>query len=91
MERYKLIIEYDGTPFVGWQLQKNGLSIQEILQKAIFNFSKEKVVVTGAGRTVSGVHALAQVAHFDLKKKIKRKSLLPAINQNFRIAASGKK
>ncbi|MDC0059725.1 tRNA pseudouridine(38-40) synthase TruA [Pelagibacteraceae bacterium] len=82
MQRYKIKIEYEGTPFVGWQFQKNGQSVQEVLQKAIFNFSKEKVVVTGAGRTDSGVHALAQVAHFDLKKKIKRKSLLPAINQN---------
>jgi len=82
MQRYKIKIEYDGTPFVGWQFQKNGLSIQKVLQKAIFNFSKEKVVVIGAGRTDSGVHALAQVAHFDLKKKIKIKSLLPAINQN---------
>ena len=82
MQRYKIKIEYEGTPFVGWQFQKNGQSVQEVLQKAIFNFSREKVVVTGAGRTDSGVHALAQVAHFDLKKKIKRKSLLPAINQS---------
>ena len=82
MQRYKITIEYDGTPFVGWQFQKNGLSIQEILQKAIFNFSKEKVVVTGAGRTDSGVHALAQVAHFDLKRKIKKKNFLPGINQH---------
>ena len=82
MQRYKIKIEYEGTQFVGWQFQKNGQSVQEGLQKAIFNFSREKVVVTGAGRTDSGVHALAQVAHFDLKKKIKRKSLLPAINQN---------
>jgi len=82
MQRYKMKIEYDGTPFVGWQFQKNGLSIQEVLQKAIFNFSKEKVIVTGAGRTDSGVHALAQVAHFDLKKKIKKKSFLPGINQH---------
>jgi len=82
MQRYKIKIEYEGTPFVGWQFQKNGQSVQEVLQKAIFNFSKEKVIVTGAGRTDSGVHALAQVAHFDLKKKIKGKSLLPAINQN---------
>ena len=82
MQRYKITIEYDGTPFVGWQFQKNGLSIQEILQNAIFNFSKEKTVITGAGRTDSGVHALAQVAHFDLKKQINKKSFLPGINQH---------
>ena len=82
MRRYKIKIEYEGTPFVGWQFQKNGQSVQEVLQKAIFDFSKEKVVVIGAGRTDSGVHALAQVAHFDLKKKIKSKNILPAINQN---------
>ena len=82
MQRYKIQIEYEGTPFVGWQFQKNGQSVQEVLQKAIFNFSKERVIVIGAGRTDSGVHALAQVAHFDLKKRIQEKSLLPAINQN---------
>jgi len=82
MQRYKIKIEYEGTPFVGWQFQKNGQSVQEVLQKAIFNFSREKVIITGAGRTDSGVHALAQVAHFDLEKKIKKKQLLPAINQN---------
>tara|TARA_B100000959_G_scaffold96441_1_gene102209 strand:- start:1106 stop:1843 length:738 start_codon:yes stop_codon:yes gene_type:complete len=82
MQRYKIKIEYEGTPFVGWQFQKNGQSVQEVLQKAIFNFSNEKVVVTGAGRTDSGVHALGQIAHFDLKKKIKEKKILPAINQN---------
>ncbi len=82
MQRYKIKIEYEGTPFVGWQFQKNGQSVQEVLQKAIFNFSKERVVVTGAGRTDSGVHALSQIAHFDLKKKIQKKNLLPAINQN---------
>ncbi len=82
MNRYKIKVEYDGTPFVGWQFQKNGLSVQEVLQKAIFNLSKEKVVVTGAGRTDSGVHALAQIAHFDLKKKIKLKKLLLGLNNN---------
>ena len=69
MQRYKINIEYDGTPFVGWQFQKNGISIQKVLQDAIFSFSQEKVVVTGAGRTDSGVHAFSQIAHFDLKKK----------------------
>jgi len=82
MQRYKFKIEYDGTAFVGWQFQKNGLSIQEVLQKAIFKLSNEKVVVTGAGRTDSGVHALAQVAHFDLKKKIEKNFFLPGLNQH---------
>ena len=82
MQRYKLKIEYDGTPFVGWQFQKNGLSIQEVLQKAIFNLSNEKVIVTGAGRTDSGVHALEQTAHFDLKKKIEKNFFLPGLNQH---------
>ncbi len=84
MNRYKIQIEYDGTPFVGWQFQKNGLSIQEVLQDAIFSFSQEHVVVTGAGRTDSGVHALKQVAHFDLKKKIKKKNFLRGVNQYIR-------
>ena len=82
MQRYKIKVEYDGTPFVGWQFQKTGQSIQEILQNAIFNFCEEKVVITGAGRTDSGVHALAQVAHFDLKKNINKKNFLPGINQH---------
>ena len=82
MQRYKLLVEYDGGPFVGWQFQKNGLSIQEVLQMAIFNLSKEKVIVTGAGRTDSGVHAFAQIAHFDLKKKIEKKKFLPGLNQH---------
>ena len=82
MQRYKIKIEYDGTPFVGWQFQKNGLSIQEVLQKAIFNLSNEKTIVTGAGRTDSGVHALEQIAHFDIKKKIEKKKFLPGLNQH---------
>ena len=81
MQRYQIKVEYDGTNFVGWQYQKNGLSIQEILQNAIFQFSKEKVTVTGAGRTDAGVHAIAQMAHFDLKKKIKKKNFILGVNQ----------
>jgi tRNA pseudouridine38-40 synthase len=82
MQRYKIKIEYDGTSFVGWQFQKNGLSIQEVLQKAIFNLSSEKVDVIGAGRTDSGVHALEQIAHFDLEKKIEKKKLLSGLNKH---------
>ena len=81
MQRYKIKIEYDGTPFVGWQYQKNGLSVQEVLQNAIFSFAQEKVIVTGAGRTDSGVHALMQVAHFDITKKIKGNKFLRGLNQ----------
>ena len=81
MPRYQIKVEYDGTNFVGWQYQKNGLSIQEILQKAIFQFSREKVTVTGAGRTDAGVHAVSQIAHFDLKKKIKKKNFILGVNQ----------
>ena len=82
MQRFKIKIEYDGTPFVGWQFQKNGLSIQKVLQDAIFLFSQEKAIVTGAGRTDSGVHALAQIAHFDLKKKVKKDKFIKGINQH---------
>ena len=81
MQRYKIKIEYEGTSFVGWQFQKNGTSVQKILQDAIFLFSQEKTVVNGAGRTDSGVHAEEQVAHFDLKKKIEKKKFIKGINK----------
>ncbi|MEQ9115297.1 MAG: tRNA pseudouridine(38-40) synthase TruA [Rickettsiales bacterium] len=64
--RYKVTIEYDGTDFSGWQIQNNSPSIQEAIQKAIKAFSMQDVEVFGAGRTDAGVHALGQVAHFDL-------------------------
>jgi tRNA pseudouridine38-40 synthase len=68
MPRYRIIIEYDGTPFVGWQRQSKGLSVQGLLEDAIRKFSQESVGVHGAGRTDAGVHALGQVGHFDLGK-----------------------
>ena len=68
MTRYRITIEYDGTPFVGWQMQAVGASIQGALQAAIQKFTKETVSIRGAGRTDAGVHALGQVAHFDLSK-----------------------
>ncbi len=66
MPRFRTIVEYDGTPFVGWQVQAAGTSVQGALQDAIEKFSGERVSVRGAGRTDSGVHATGQVAHFDL-------------------------
>jgi tRNA pseudouridine38-40 synthase len=68
MPRYRITIEYDGTPFVGWQVQAEGISVQGAVQDAIERFSGQRVSVRGAGRTDAGVHALGQVAHFDLEK-----------------------
>ena len=66
MPRYKLTIEYDGGPYVGWQRQDNGPSVQAALETAIAAFTGHPVEVAGAGRTDTGVHALAQVAHVDI-------------------------
>ena len=69
MYRYQILIEYVGTFFVGWQIQKNGKSVQKTLQSVLSKLLKEKVILYGSGRTDAGVHALEQSAHFDVKKK----------------------
>ena len=84
MARYKINIEYDGTNLVGWQKQKNGISIQEILENALFKLTGEKKIIQGAGRTDSGVHALNQVAHFDIIKKIKTDALRDGLNSHIK-------
>ena len=70
MFTYQITVEYLGTNFVGWQFQKNGLSIQEVLETALSKCLKENIRITGSGRTDSGVHASEQSAHFKTKNKI---------------------
>jgi tRNA pseudouridine38-40 synthase len=86
MPRYKLVIEYDGGPFVGWQRQANGPSVQQAIEEAILAFSAEPVVVKGAGRTDAGVHALGQVAHIDLTRDWKPDTIRDATNAHLRPA-----
>lgn len=80
MTRFKLTIEYDGGPFVGWQRQDNGLSIQQVLEEAVTATVQETTMVYGAGRTDAGVHALGQVAHVDIEKAIEPARLMAALN-----------
>jgi tRNA pseudouridine38-40 synthase len=84
MPRYKLLIEYDGAPFVGWQRQATGLSVQGVLEAAIAGFSGEQASVRGAGRTDAGVHALGQVAHIDLSKEWDSHTVRDALNAHLR-------
>ncbi|MGB7100079.1 MAG: tRNA pseudouridine(38-40) synthase TruA [Xanthobacteraceae bacterium] len=84
MPRYKLTIEYDGTPFVGWQVQNNGVSVQGAITEAIAAFTGERAVLQGAGRTDAGVHALGQVAHVDLAKDWDIDNVRDAINFHLR-------
>ncbi|MFA5322776.1 MAG: tRNA pseudouridine(38-40) synthase TruA [Smithella sp.] len=82
MYKYKIILEYDGTNYRGWQTQKNARSIQETFIKAAQNFLGTPVKVQGAGRTDAGVHALAQAAHLEASKKIHPETLRIGINDN---------
>jgi tRNA pseudouridine38-40 synthase len=84
MQRIKLTIEYEGTPFVGWQRQREGLSIQGCLEQAIFKFTRKEINVFAAGRTDAGVHALCQVAHFDLPKYYPEHEIIGALNYHLR-------
>ena len=86
MPRYRITIEYDGAPFLGWQRQAEGTSVQGALEDAMFRFSGETVSVRGAGRTDSGVHATGQVAHFDLAKAWEPFRIREALNFHLRPA-----
>ena len=84
MPRYKLVIEYDGAPFCGWQVQDNGLSVQGVLAAAVAAFAGETVAIQGAGRTDAGVHAAGQVAHVDLAKEWDTDTVRDAVNAHLR-------
>ncbi len=78
--RYRLTIEYNGMPYVGWQSQKDGGGVQDALSDAIYGFCGERVTVFGAGRTDTGVHARGQVAHVDLETAPRADKLMAGIN-----------
>jgi tRNA pseudouridine38-40 synthase len=78
--RFKLLIEYDGGAFIGWQRQDNGPSVQQAIEEAIFKTTSETVTIHGAGRTDAGVHALGQVAHVDITYQIVPERLCEALN-----------
>ena len=70
MFKYQILVEYVGTNFRGWQVQKKGKTIQGLLQEKISKILREKIILFGSGRTDTGVHAFEQSAHFECKKKI---------------------
>jgi len=80
MARFKIIVEYDGTDFAGWQVQPAERTVQGDIESALKEFGEGDIGVIGAGRTDSGVHALGQTAHFDLKRDIEPGELRAAIN-----------
>ena len=81
MIRYQIVLEYDGTKFNGWQIQKSGNSVQKTLQLAISKLIKKQIKIHAAGRTDKGVHALEQSVHFDTQQKIKNvPNLIKSLN-----------
>ncbi len=80
MTRYKINLEYDGTNLIGWQENKDGPSVQSLVQNAIYEFCGEKTDVVGAGRTDAGVHAVCMTAHFDLNKDTDAQTIMRALN-----------
>ena len=84
MARYRLLLEYDGAPFVGWQRQDNGPSVQAALEQALLAFCGEEITVFGAGRTDAGVHAAGQVAHCDITKPTTPDVVRDALNHHLR-------
>jgi tRNA pseudouridine38-40 synthase len=84
MPRYKLVVEYDGTPFTGWQFQANGRSVQQAIEEAVARFAHQSIRVHCAGRTDSGVHATHQVVHVDLERDWRPDTVRDATNAHLR-------
>jgi tRNA pseudouridine38-40 synthase len=84
MPRTKILIEYDGTPFAGWQFQADAVTVQGEIEIAIEKLTGERVAIQGAGRTDAGVHALGQVAHFDLIKPVETDTIRDGLNAHLR-------
>ena len=80
MRRIRTIIAYDGTDYVGWQTQNNGIAVQEVIEKAIYEVTGQRTSLQGSGRTDSGVHARAQVAHFDTDVRMAADKFAIALN-----------
>lgn len=85
MQRYKITIEYNGAPFVGWQSQGEKTSIQEVIEEALLQMSGQYIELYGAGRTDAGVHAMGQVAHFDLRVDFPTNEIIGALNFYLRV------
>ena len=81
MKRFALRIAYDGTNYHGWQIQPNGITVQEVLENALSEIAKTKIKVNGSGRTDSGVHALNQIAHIDFPINMTCEQIVKAITQ----------
>ena len=84
MQNYKIIIEYDGSNFVGWQRQENGLSIQQLIEESIQKLTNKKTTIFGAGRTDAGVHAKGQVASFELENELDTDTIRDGLNHHLR-------
>ncbi len=87
MPRYRITIEYDGSPYVGWQRQINGWSVQGAIEAAALELAGHPITLFGAGRTDTGVHAVAQIGHFDMAKTLPARIVMDAVNARLRIAA----
>ena len=92
MKRFKLVVAYDGTNYCGWQIQPNGITVEEVLNKTLSRFLKEEIHIIGASRTDSGVHSFGNVAVFDSETTIPPEKLCFALNpqlpEDIRIVSS---